>query len=97
MTRTLDTALLRAHAVGDLEALVALYHEAAMQAEDEDCAGFYLTHAYVFALERGDARSDLLRAELVRLGRDSITPPEAAPNAAWIGQAACDTNGGERT
>ena len=36
----------------------------------EQATGFFLTHAYVYALEAGDARADQLRRALVRLGRD---------------------------
>jgi hypothetical protein len=72
----LDTALLAAHETGDLDALVGLYHQAATEAPAEDAAGFYLTHAYVFALEHGDRRAESIRAELIRLGRDSVDHPD---------------------
>ncbi|MEX3015637.1 hypothetical protein [Gymnodinialimonas hymeniacidonis] len=65
----LDAALLAAHEAGDRARLVTLYAEAAdanAQAE-----AFYLTHAYVFALEAGDARAPALRARLVALGADT--------------------------
>jgi len=51
----LDQRLLSAHAAGDYPALVSLYREAAEASTDADAAGFYLTHAYVFALELGHA------------------------------------------
>lgn len=54
---TLDERLLKAHEKDDRSALVALYTEAADQAADVDAQCFYLTHAYVFALELGDARA----------------------------------------
>ena len=68
----LDTALLQAHEIGDLGALVGLYHQAATEADAEDAAGFYLTHAYVFALERGDSRADALRQKLAEMGRETL-------------------------
>ncbi len=67
----LDDRLLAAHARGDQSALIALYTEAAEAAMSEVAAGFYLTHAYVFALEAGDQRAAVLRARLVEMGRES--------------------------
>ncbi|MEL6645024.1 MAG: hypothetical protein AAFQ79_13920 [Pseudomonadota bacterium] len=54
-------------------ALVTLYAEAAAQAdaqEDRDRAAFFLTHAYVFALEAGDARAKQFHARLKSWGRE---------------------------
>lgn len=67
----LDTRLLAAHGRGDRAALVALYAEAAEAAEEEQARCFYLTHAYVFALEAGHAQAPALRARLVAAGRES--------------------------
>ncbi len=67
----LDHRLCAAHSAGDLMALVALYDEAAKGASDEDARGFYLTHAYVFALEAGSPDADELRTRLVAMGRDT--------------------------
>lgn len=66
----LHAQMMAAHSAGDLPALVTLYHAAADQAADVDAACFYLTHAYVFALELGDARAASLRAALVSHGRE---------------------------
>ena len=66
---TLQDRLLAAHARDDLAALVALYTEAADQAPDTDAACFFLTHAYVFALEQGDPASDALFHRLKAHGR----------------------------
>ena len=52
----LDEQLLSAHARDDKESLVSLYKRAAGAAEsrhDPEAARFYLTHAYVFALDTG--------------------------------------------
>ena len=68
---TLDDALLAAHQAGDRAALVSLYREAAAGATSIDASCFYLTHAYVFALEIGDPRARDLHAELVAQGRES--------------------------
>jgi hypothetical protein len=50
----LQDRLLAAHARDDRAALVTLYTEAADAAPDTDAACFYLTHAFIFALELGD-------------------------------------------
>jgi hypothetical protein len=71
---TLDTALLDAHARGDRAALIALYADAADAAMDPTARAFYLTHAYVFALEAGDARAAPLKARLVRDGAETECP-----------------------
>ena len=70
---TLEEGLLAAHASGDVPALIGLYAEAAMQADadgDATRAGFYLTHAYVFALQIGDPRADEFNLRLSETGRD---------------------------
>jgi hypothetical protein len=69
----LDAALLTAHAAGDAAALSRLYAEASEAAEtagERDRAAFYLTHAYVFALDRGEAAAALYRARLQAWGRE---------------------------
>lgn len=66
----LDAALCAAHLRGDGGALVGLYTRAADAAADADAASFYLTHAYVFALEAGDPRARALHARLCALGRE---------------------------
>lgn len=69
---TLDRALLDAHAAGDAPALIQLYTLAADRAEtrdDDDAACFYLTHAFVFALEAGEPQAPILNARLVQKGR----------------------------
>jgi hypothetical protein len=70
----LDAALLAAHACDDRAALIGLYAEAAEAAGPGPAAAFYLTHAYVYALEAGDARLPALRRRLVDLGAE---PAEA--------------------
>lgn len=66
----LEAQLLAAHAAGDPHALVQLYTQAADAAATEEARGFFLTHAYVFALESGDAKAQDLHQRLVDLGRD---------------------------
>lgn len=68
--RDLDARLLAAHEARDGPALIPLYEEAALGAADDTARGFYLTHAYVFALEAGDPRAEGLRARLVTMGRE---------------------------
>jgi hypothetical protein len=56
----LQDRLLAAHARDDRAALIGLYTEAADAADDLDAACFYLTHAYIFALEKGDPAAERL-------------------------------------
>lgn len=66
----LDARLLAAHEADDRTALVQLYSEAADLAENDDARAFYLTHAYVFALDIGAPQAEALRQALVALGRE---------------------------
>ncbi|MEM7471149.1 MAG: hypothetical protein AAF340_07335 [Pseudomonadota bacterium] len=66
----LDTRLRAAHESGDRSILIGLYCEAAEMSSDAEATGFYLTHAYVFALESGDPRAADLKKQLVSMGRD---------------------------
>ncbi|MEM9062619.1 MAG: hypothetical protein AAGD13_19335 [Pseudomonadota bacterium] len=69
----LDAALLDAHDRDDRAELVRLYAQAADLAEtagDRDAMCFYLTHAYVFALEVGSEQAGALHARLAAEGRD---------------------------
>ena len=71
----LDAALLEAHKAGDAARLVRLYAQAA-DAEEADgnieAACFYLTHAYVFALEAGLPEAGALNRRLAKQGRDVV-------------------------
>lgn len=67
--KSLQNRLLDAHARDDRAALVRLYTDAADQAADIDAACFYLTHAYIFALEKGDPASTTLYQRLHAKGR----------------------------
>lgn len=66
----LNDRLLAAHAEGAHDALVHLYAEAADRANDPAAEGFFLTHAYVFALERNHPDALRLKARLVASGRE---------------------------
>lgn len=69
----LDAALLKAHAENDTRALVGLYAQAAdlsEQSGDHEAMCFYLTQAYVFALETGATEADALHARLKAEGRE---------------------------
>jgi hypothetical protein len=69
----LDADLIAAHEARDWRQLVALYSEAADTSEaagDIDAACFYLTHAYVFALQTGDPRAADLHQRLKARGRE---------------------------
>ena len=66
--------MLEAHRRGERAALVALYEAAARTAEGEgrdEAAGFFMTHAYVFALEAGLDDAARLKAWLVERDRES--------------------------
>lgn len=60
----LDARLVAAHAKGDLAALVTLYTMAADRVSGNQAKQFYLTHAYVFALESNHADIAVLRERL---------------------------------
>ena len=66
----LQSRLLAAHERNDTNALVSLYREAADEANDSDAKGFYLTHAYIFALELGHPETATLHARLKAAGRE---------------------------
>ena len=66
----LDERLLKAHDANDLDALVTLYTEAADATSDPVAVGFYLTQAYIYALDRGNPSAASLRARLITLGRE---------------------------
>jgi len=70
MVSDLDGRLLAAHAAGDRVALIALYAEASGAAATPVARSFYLTHAYVFALEAGTPEAPALRARLVAMGAE---------------------------
>ncbi|MFO8126578.1 hypothetical protein [Yoonia sp.] len=65
----LHDRLLDAHARDDRAGLITLYAEAADTANDVNAACFFLTHAYVFALEKGDPVTDVLYQRLKAEGR----------------------------
>ncbi len=66
----LDAEMIAAHAAHDLTALVHLYTQAADEANDLDAACFYLTHAYIFALDAGATQAPALHARLKACGRE---------------------------
>lgn len=67
--KALNAALLAAHARGDHRALVTLYTQAADEAPDVDSCCFFLTHAYIFALEQGHPDAAALHDRLAAAGR----------------------------
>lgn len=66
----LEEALLSAHANSDASRLVQLYQRAAGSAETEDAEGFFLTQAYVFALQTGHPDTGAIKARLVAKQRE---------------------------
>lgn len=69
MPTGLDEALLEAHRQQDFKELTTLYAQAAAGSDGEE-AGFFLTQAYVFALDAGDPRAHALHQKLKELGRE---------------------------
>ncbi len=70
----LHRQLLKAHADGDTAAIIRLYTLAADHAEqkaDVNAACFFLTHAFVFALEAGAPEADRLNLRLFKYGRET--------------------------
>ena len=70
MTLALEAQLLDAHEGDDRFALIRLYTEAADIANDVDAACFFLTYAYIFALEMGAPEAGVLHARLKAHGRE---------------------------
>ncbi len=69
----LDAALLIAHEKNDLEQLVKLYRKAGLSCIDTnnvDAGCFYLTHAYIFALEGGWPEATEIHRTLIAYGRE---------------------------
>lgn len=69
----LDVQLIEAHAKADHISLVELYKGAAEAMDsrgDIDAACFYLTQAYVFALELGHPSAQELHSTLKERGRE---------------------------
>ena len=69
----LDAQLIAAHQAGDLPRLVDLYARAGRLSEADghiDAACFYVTQAYVFALQADDPRAPDLHAFLMSHGRE---------------------------
>lgn len=66
----LDAQMIAAHEAHDQTALIRLYTRAADEANSLDAACFYLTHAYIFALEAGSPETASLHARLVEHGRE---------------------------
>ncbi|MEP6021129.1 MAG: hypothetical protein ABJ251_21875 [Paracoccaceae bacterium] len=67
----LDARLIAAHAKQDSVTLSALYTDAANRSDDTDAQCFFLTQAYVFALEAGLPDSASLKARLISAGREA--------------------------
>lgn len=70
MIEDLNLRMIDAHEARDLGALVHLYTQAADSVNDTNAACFYLTHAYVFALEAGATQAADLHARLRDHGRE---------------------------
>jgi len=69
---SLNEKLIQAHSENNPEELALLYTRAgdvSEQAGNPDAACFYLTHAYVFALEAGSEQANELHRRLLQYGR----------------------------
>ncbi|WP_299424515.1 hypothetical protein [uncultured Shimia sp.] len=67
----LEARLLAAHAADDKIALVTLYKEAATAAKTPEAKGFFLTQAYVYAIETGHPIAADLHQNLKATGREA--------------------------
>lgn len=65
----LDAALLEAHRAADKPAIARAYARAA-EAMGQDAAAFYLTHAYVYALDAGMPEAETYRQALIAAGAE---------------------------
>jgi hypothetical protein len=65
----LDARLMNAHETGDKPELVTLYTEAACQTDDDNARAFFLTHAYVFALEINHPDVANIKSQLKAMNR----------------------------
>ncbi len=71
--KALDETLLAAHAAQDKSMLVSLYHQAGdhmLDLGNIDAACFYLTHAYIFALDTNDPSAGAIHRILASHGRE---------------------------
>lgn len=67
----INRKLIAAHIKGDIENIARLYAQAASQVDEiPDKVAYYLTHAYVFALEAGITEAEDYRKTLKSLGRE---------------------------
>lgn len=68
----LDEQILEAHARQDIDLLHTLYHRASRHHASlgaDQAAGFFLTQAYVFALDSGNPDAESIACELRRTHR----------------------------
>lgn len=75
--RQLEAELLQAHTDNNRAALIDLYTQAADLSEASgqiDATCFFLTHAYVFALESDSPQARQLNKQLVTYGREVPLP-----------------------
>lgn len=67
----LDAQIIAAHAAGDKLGLAGFYADAAKQAADLDARCFFLTQAYIFALDAGLPLATDLHKSLKEHGREA--------------------------
>ena len=70
MIEDLDARMIAAHMADDRRALTRLYAEAADAVNTLDASCFFLTHAYIFALEAGAPDAVPLHRRLKQHGRE---------------------------
>lgn len=69
--KDLDARLLAAHTAGAQAALIQLYTEAADSHAGTEAEWFFLTQAYVFALELAAPQAHALHERLTAAGREA--------------------------
>ena len=72
----IEKKMLKAHEEYNQKELVRLYTKAGemkQKENDENAEAFFLTHAYVFALESGSENAKEICKRLVKLGREQYS------------------------
>ena len=70
MNEKLNARILAAHDVNDIHSLTQLYIEASKRTKNDDEECFFLTNAYICALEAGSCETRFLHAQLKKYGRE---------------------------
>ncbi|MCY3982548.1 MAG: hypothetical protein OXE85_01375 [Roseovarius sp.] len=70
MSEELNSKILAAHCEKDIHSLIRLYIEASKTTGNHDEECFFLTNAYICALETGSSETKFLHDQLRKYGRE---------------------------